>query len=95
MEVRPSLVLLIFLEVSMTKANNLEEQLENFKNQMTEVNQSLVDYECKFKAEQEKVKILRESFYVIVKLINHKLIHSLDDSTEVLKLFKQKFKSPE
>lgn len=72
----------------MTNANNLEQQLENFKNQMSEVNQSLTDYERKFKEEQEKVKILRESFCVVIKLINHELLNSLDNSNEILKRFK-------
>jgi hypothetical protein len=77
----------------MTNANNLEQQLESFKNQMTEVNQSLVNYEELFKKEQEKVKILRESFCMVIKLINHELINSLDNSTEVLELFKKKIHS--
>lgn len=51
----------------MTNTNNLEQQLENFKNQMSEVNQSLADYERKFREEQEKVKILRESFCAVIK----------------------------
>jgi DNA-binding protein YbaB len=72
----------------MTNANNLEQQLKNFKNQMPEVNQSLTDYERKFKEEQEKVKILRESFYTVVKLINHELLNSLDNSNEIFKGFK-------
>ena len=56
MEVRHKLTLLTFLEVAITNANSLEQQLESFKNQMMEVNQSLVNYEELFKKEQEKVK---------------------------------------
>ena len=58
----------------MTNADNLKQQLESFKSQMMEVNQSLENYEELFKKEQEKVKILRESFCAVIKLINHELI---------------------
>ena len=87
MEVRLSIVLLTFLEVAMTNANNLEQQLKNFKNQMPKVNQSLTDYKRKFKEEQEKVKILRESFCVVIKLINHELLNSLRIDSETLRCF--------
>jgi|SaaInlStandDraft_5_1057022.scaffolds.fasta_scaffold704581_1 hypothetical protein len=57
---------------------------------MMEVNQSLVNYETLFKKEQEEVRILRESFCMIIKLINYELINSLDSSTEIWAFFNRK-----
>ena len=61
----------------MTDKTNLQKQLELFKSQMKEVNESL--YKCESQFEQEKAKIekLRHSFAMMVKLINHELIETM------------------
>ena len=69
----------------MTNHNNLQEQLESFKLQMKEVNESLSNYEIKFEQEKRKVKNLQNSFCILVKLINHELVNSLSNVRDVLK----------
>ena len=61
----------------MTNHNNLQEQLESFKLQMKEVNESLVKFEYQFAQEKAKVKKLHHSFATIIKLINHELIEAI------------------
>ena len=62
----------------MTDKTNLQKQLELFKSQMKEVNESLYKFESQFEQEKAKIEKLRHSFYVMVKLINHELINSFD-----------------
>ena len=62
----------------MTDKTNLQKQLELFKSQMKEVNESLYKFESQFEQEKDKIEKLRHSFYVMVKLINHELINSFD-----------------
>jgi len=50
----------------MTNQNNLQEQLESFKLQMKEVNESLYNYESKFEQEKQKVKNLQNAFCILV-----------------------------
>jgi peptidoglycan hydrolase CwlO-like protein len=69
----------------MTNQNNLQEQLESFKLQMKEVNESLYNYESKFEQEKQKVKNLQNAFCILVKLINHELISSLSNFKKCFK----------
>ena len=75
----------------MTNHNNLQEQLESFKLQMKEVNESLYNYESKFEQEKQKVKNLQNSFCILVKLINHELISSLSNLNPFSSLFYLEF----
>ena len=62
----------------MTDKTNLQKQLELFKSQMKEVNESLYKFESQFEQEKAKVEKLRHSFVMMVKLINHELISLID-----------------
>jgi peptidoglycan hydrolase CwlO-like protein len=57
---------------------DLKQELENFKEQVKEVNKSFTQFELEFTQEKQKINKLRESFAVIIKLINSELLHSLD-----------------
>jgi len=61
----------------MTDKTNLQKQLELFKSQMKEVNESLYKFESQFKQEKDKIEKLRHSFTMMVKLINHELIETM------------------
>jgi len=63
----------------MTDKTNLQKQLELFKLQMKEVNESLYKFESQFEQEKAKIEKLGHSFVMMVKLINHELINSLKD----------------
>ena len=69
----------------MTDKTNLQKQLELFKSQMKEVNESLYKFESQFEQEKSKVEKLRHSFFVVVKLINSNLINSFDRIEDFLK----------
>jgi len=69
----------------MTGKTNLQKQLELFKSQMKEVNESLYKFESQFEQEKSKVEKLRHSFFVVVKLINSNLINSFDRIEDFLK----------
>jgi len=69
----------------MTGKTNLQKQLELFKSQMKEVNESLYKFESQFEQEKYKVEKLRHSFFVVVKLINSNLINSFDRIEDFLK----------
>jgi hypothetical protein len=47
---------------------------------MKEVNESLYKFKSEFEKERVKIKQLRHSFFVVIKLINSELINSLDKS---------------
>jgi peptidoglycan hydrolase CwlO-like protein len=61
----------------MTDRTNLQKQLELFKSQMKEVNESLYKFESQFEQEKAKIERLRHSFAAMIKLINHELIEAL------------------
>lgn len=61
----------------MTDKTNLQKQLELFKSQMKEVNESLYKFESEFEKEKAKIEKLRHSFAMMVKLINHELIETM------------------
>jgi peptidoglycan hydrolase CwlO-like protein len=61
----------------MTDKTNLQKQLELFKSQMKEVNESLYKFESQFEQEKAKIEKLRHSFAMMVKLINHELIETM------------------
>lgn len=61
----------------MTDQTNLQKQLELFKSQMKEVNESLYKFESQLEQEKAKIEKLRHSFAAMIKLINHKLIEAL------------------
>ena len=61
----------------MTDKINLQKQLELFKSQMKEVNESLYKFESQFEQEKAKIEKLRHSFAMMVKLINHELIETM------------------
>ena len=69
----------------MTGKTNIQKQLELFKSQMKEVNESLYKFESQFEQEKSKVEKLRHSFFVVVKLINSNLINSFDRIEDFLK----------
>ena len=73
----------------MTDKTNLQKQIELFKSQMKEVNESLYKFESQFEQEKAKIEKLRHSFVMVVKLINHELIKSFND----LKSFIEKKKT--
>jgi hypothetical protein len=58
----------------MTDEIDLQKQLETFKSQMKEVNESLYKFESEFEKEKAKIEKLRHSFAAMVRLINHELI---------------------
>ena len=62
----------------MNDKTTLQNQLETFKSQMKEVNESLYKFESEFEKEKAKIEQLRHSFFALVKLINSELINSLD-----------------
>ena len=59
---------------------DLKQELENFKEQVKEVNKSFTQFELGFAQEKQKIDKLRESFAIIIKLINSELLHSLDEN---------------
>ena len=69
----------------MNDKTTLQNQLESFKSQMKEVNESLYKFESEFEKEKDKIKQLRYSFAAVVKLINGELIRSLNDIDEFIK----------
>ena len=69
----------------MTDKIDLQKQLEIFKYQMKEVNESLYKFESEFEKEKAKIEQLRHSFFVLVKLINSELINSFDRIEDFLK----------
>lgn len=68
----------------MTKPADLKKELDSFKSQMKEVNESLSNFEASLHVEQIKIHTLKDSFANIVKLINHELIKSLDSSKSLI-----------
>lgn len=62
----------------MTDEIDLQKQLETFKSQMKEVNDSLHKFESEFKKEKAKIEQLRHSFAMMTKLINRELINSFN-----------------
>jgi len=73
----------------MTKTS-LKKELESFKSQMQEVNKSIEDLECQFHVEQIKIHSLRASFANMVKLINHELVQSLDNTNNLIEKLARK-----
>ena len=61
----------------MTDKINLQKQIELFKSQMKEVNESLYKFKSQFEQEKAKIEKLRHSFAMMVKLINHELIETM------------------
>lgn len=61
----------------MTDKTDLSKQLELFKSQMKEVNESLNKFESQFEQEKDKIEKLRHSFAAMIKLINHELIEAM------------------
>ena len=61
----------------MTDKTNLQKQLELFKSQMKEVNESLYKFESQFEQEKAKIEKLRHSFAMMIKLVNHELIEAM------------------
>jgi peptidoglycan hydrolase CwlO-like protein len=61
----------------MNDKTTLQNQLESFKSQMKEVNESLYKLSCEFEKEKAKIEKLRHSFAVMTKLINHELIETM------------------
>ena len=74
----------------MTKQTNLKKELESFKSQMKEVNESLSNFEASLHVEQIKIHTLKTSFANIVKLINHELIKSFDSSRSLIEQLSKK-----
>jgi predicted nucleic acid-binding Zn-ribbon protein len=68
----------------MTKTN-LKKELDAFKAEMQQVNNSFANFEAKFAIEKKKLSKLRQSFAHIVKLINHELVQALEHSSRVAK----------
>ena len=73
----------------MNDKTTLQNHLESFKSQMKEVNESLYKFESELKKEKAKIEQLRHSFYIVVKLINHELIKSMDDANFILSKLKK------
>ena len=73
----------------MNDKTTLQNHIESFKSQMKEVNESLYKFESEFKKEKAKIEQLRHSFYIVVKLINHELIKSMDDANFILSKLKK------
>jgi peptidoglycan hydrolase CwlO-like protein len=69
----------------MNDKTTLQNQLESFKSQMKEVNESLYKLSCEFEKEKAKIEQLRHSFFATVKLINSELINSLTTIEDFLK----------
>jgi peptidoglycan hydrolase CwlO-like protein len=69
----------------MNDKTTLQNQLESFKSQMKEVNESFYKLSCEFEKEKAKIEHLRHSFFVVVKLINSELINSFDRIEDFLK----------
>ncbi len=69
----------------MNDKTTLQNQLELFKSQMKEVNESLYKLESQFEQEKAKIEKLRHSFAMIIKLINHELINSFENANEAIK----------
>ncbi len=70
----------------MNDKTTLQNHLESFKSQMTEVNESLYKIESKFEKEKAKIEQLRHSFFVVVKLINSELLDSFQNIEEFLQI---------
>lgn len=68
----------------MTDKNNLQKQLDLFKSQMKEVNESLYKFESGFDEEKAKIEKLRHSFFVTIKLINGEMIRSIEGNSSML-----------
>ena len=69
----------------MADKTNLQKQLELFKSQMKEMNESLYKFESQFEQEKAKIEKLRHSFAVMTKIINSELINSFDNANEAIK----------
>ena len=69
----------------MSDKTNLQKQLELFKSQMKEINESLYEFESQFEQEKAKIEKLRHSFAMMIKLVNHELINSFKNTNEVIK----------
>jgi len=69
----------------MNDKTTLQNHLKSFKSQMKEVNESLYKFESEFEKEKAKIEHLRHSFAMMIKLINHELINSFDNSNEAIK----------
>lgn len=73
----------------MNDKTTLQNQLESFKSQMKEVNESLYKFESEFEKEKAKIENLRHSFGMMIKLINHELIKLMDDANFILSKLKK------
>ena len=73
----------------MNDKTTLQNHLESFKSQMKEVNDSLYKFESEFEKEKAKIENLRHSFGMMIKLINHELIKSIDDANFILSKLKK------
>ena len=69
----------------MNDKTTLQNHLESFNSQMKEVNESLYKFESEFEQEKARIEKLRHSFVMMIKLINHELINSFDNSNEAIK----------
>lgn len=69
---------------NMTKEIDLKKELDAFKNEMKEIQQSFSSVESLFINEQEKLENLQHSFTNMIKLINHELIKSFDESNRII-----------
>ena len=69
----------------MNDKTTLQNQLESFKSQMKEINESLYKLSCEFEKEKAKIEKLRHSFFVVVKLINFKAGKFFDDNRRFFK----------
>jgi phage-related protein len=64
---------------------DLQKQLELFKSQMKEVNESLQKFEFQFGQEKAKIEKLKHSFFILVQLINQALVSSFKNFEDFLK----------
>jgi len=64
---------------------DLKREINLFKTQMKEVNDTLFQYENDFKLAKDKVDRLRESFVLLIKVMNHELVEVLTKSNRIIK----------
>ena len=68
----------------MQKKINLNQEIESFKLEIKKLNSSFAEFENLFNQEKEKIDNLRNSFTYIIKLINHELIESINNSKNLI-----------
>ena len=66
----------------------LREEIENFKIKIENVNESFFELESQFESERYAISDLKESFIMIIKLIDHELLESIGGTENLLNLFK-------